>query len=36
MQTNDQRNIFLVIIGLLILAIAFLGWRIVKNRRKNE
>ncbi|MDB1751312.1 LPXTG cell wall anchor domain-containing protein [Enterococcus avium] len=36
LQTNDQRNIFLVIIGLLILAIAFLGWRIVKNRRKNE
>ncbi|MGG5368488.1 LPXTG cell wall anchor domain-containing protein [Enterococcus sp. AZ196] len=36
LQTNDQRNTFLVVIGLLILAIAFLGWRISKNRRKNE
>lgn len=36
LQTNDQRNTFLVIIGILIIAIAFLGWRIVKNRRKNE
>ncbi|MGL9728936.1 LPXTG cell wall anchor domain-containing protein [Enterococcus sp. DIV0756] len=35
LQTNDQRNTFLVSIGLLILAIAFLGWRIVHYRRKN-
>ena len=36
LQTNDQRNPFLIVVGILILAIAFLGWRIVKNRRKNE
>ena len=36
LQTNDQRNIFLVIIGILMIAIVFLGWRIVKNRRKNK
>ena len=36
LQTNDQRNIFLVIIGILMITIVFLGWRIVKNRRKNE
>lgn len=35
LQTNDQRNIFLIIIGVLILAIALLGWRITQNRRKN-
>ncbi|MGK0604285.1 LPXTG cell wall anchor domain-containing protein [Enterococcus gilvus] len=36
LQTNDQRNIFLSIIGLLILVIAFWGWRLVKNRRKMK
>ncbi|MGO3609321.1 LPXTG-motif cell wall anchor domain-containing protein [Enterococcus malodoratus] len=35
LQTNDQRNLFLSIIGVLIVAIALLGWRIAKNRRKN-
>lgn len=34
LQTNDQRNIVLIIIGILLVAIALLGWRLVKNRRK--
>lgn len=35
LKTNDQKNVFLIVIGFLILAIAFLGIRITHNRRKN-
>jgi LPXTG-motif cell wall-anchored protein len=35
LKTNDQKNVFLIVIGFLILAIAFLGIRITHNRRKK-
>ncbi|WP_427813837.1 LPXTG cell wall anchor domain-containing protein [Enterococcus sp. 22-H-5-01] len=37
LQTNDQKNIILTLIGFLIIVIVLLQWQIVKNRRnKNE
>lgn len=36
LQTNDQKNIILTLIGFLIIVIVLLQWQIVKNRRKKN